>query len=71
VVPGFLNVEASRSHSDTRWDSSSDETSTSNHITLKKYTEIQHASGGIRTLNPSKRATAILDRAATAIGFHL
>ena len=66
VGHGFLTVEASRSHSDSvrillAIDQLDTETSTWQHTTLT--TDI-HATGGIRTHNPSKQA-------ATGIGSKL
>jgi len=62
---GFLIMEASRSHSDTShsvgflWtnDQADAETSTLQHTILTRGRHI-HASGGIRTRNPSKRVAA-------------
>ena len=72
---GLLFIEASQSHSGTPhsvgllWmsDRPDAETSTGQHTTLR--TDI-HASGGIRTRNPSNKRpqTRALDRAATGIG---
>jgi len=64
VGQGFLIIEASRSHSDTPhpvgllWtsDQPDAENSTWQHITFTR--DRQHASGRIRTRNPSKRAAA-------------
>jgi hypothetical protein len=71
---GLLIVEASRSHSDTPnsvwllWTSDRPVTETSNNTQHSQETDI-HASGGIRTHNPSKQADADprFDRVATGI----